>query len=103
MSAFALRDGRRAFGIFGTHKPHSMNWPLTIRNCTMQASYPIADTVTDTMVNATTWKSIWTKRGKIVEREFETIAPNGKVFREIDQGRDEKGRKFKNHLVFERP
>ena len=65
--------------------------------------YPIADTVTDTMVNATTWKSVWTKRGKIVEREFETIAPNGKVFREIDQGRDEKGRKFKNHLVFERP
>ena len=65
--------------------------------------YPIADTVIDTMVNATTWKSVWTKQGKIVEREFETIAANGKVFREIDQGRDEKGRKFKNHLVFERP
>jgi hypothetical protein len=65
--------------------------------------YPIADTVTDTMVNATTWKSVWTKQGKIVESELETIAANGKVFREIDQGRDEKGRKFKNHLVFERP
>ena len=65
--------------------------------------YPIADTVTDTMVNATTWKSVWTKRGKIVESELETIAANGKVFREIDQGRDEKGRTFKNHLVFERP
>jgi hypothetical protein len=65
--------------------------------------YPIADTVIDTMVNATTWKSVWTKQGKIVEREFETIAPNGKVFREVDQGQDEKGRKFKNHLVFERP
>jgi hypothetical protein len=65
--------------------------------------YPIADTVTDTMVNATTWKSVWTKHGKIVERELETVAPNGKVFREIDQGRDEKGRKYKNHLIFERP
>ena len=65
--------------------------------------YPIADTVTDTMVNPTTWKSVWTKQGKIVESELETIAPNGKVFREVDQGKDEKGRKFKNHLVFERP
>jgi hypothetical protein len=65
--------------------------------------YPIADTVTDTVVNSTTWKLVWTKHGKIVEREIETIAADGKVFREIDQGRDEKGRKFKNHLVFERP
>ena len=65
--------------------------------------YPIADTVTDTMVNPTTWKSIWTKHGKVVESELETIAPNGKVFREVDQGKDEKGRKYKNHLVFERP
>ncbi len=65
--------------------------------------YPIADTVTDTLINATTWRSVWTKRGKIVESEFETIAADGKVFREIDQGRDEKGRKFKNRLVFERP
>jgi hypothetical protein len=65
--------------------------------------YPLADTVTDTMVNATTWKSVWTKHGKIVESELETIAADGKIFREIDQGRDEKGRKYKNHLVFERP
>src|ERR1700679_4321226 len=65
--------------------------------------YPIADTVTDTVVNATTWKSVWTKHGKIVESELETIAANGKVFREIDQGRDEKGRKYRNRLVFERP
>ena len=35
--------------------------------------YPLADTVTDTVVNATTWKSVWTKDGKVVEREFETI------------------------------
>jgi hypothetical protein len=65
--------------------------------------YPIADTVTDTVVNATTWKSVWTKNGKIVERELETISADGKTFREIDQGKDEKGRKYKNHLVFERP
>jgi hypothetical protein len=65
--------------------------------------YPIADSVTDTMVNATTWKSVWKKHGKIVESEFETIGADGKVFREIDQGRDEKGRKYKNRLVFERP
>jgi hypothetical protein len=65
--------------------------------------YPIADTVTDTVVNATTWKSVWTKNGKVVERELETISADGKTFREIDQGKDEKGRKYKNYLVFERP
>jgi hypothetical protein len=65
--------------------------------------YPLADTVTDTVVNATTWKSVWTKDGRIVERELETISEDGKTFREIDQGKDEKGRKYKNHLVFERP
>ena len=65
--------------------------------------YPIADFVTDTMINATTWESVWMKNGKVVERELETISANGKIFREIDQGKDEKGRRYKNHLVFERP
>ena len=65
--------------------------------------YPIADTVTDTMITATTWKSVWTKNGKVVERELETISADGKTFHEIDQGRDEKGKKYKNRLVFERP
>jgi hypothetical protein len=65
--------------------------------------YPIADTVTDTMINATTWRSVWTKDGKVVEREIETISADGKIFREVDQGKDEKGKTFKNHLVFERP
>ncbi len=65
--------------------------------------YPVADSVTDTMVSATTWKSVWTKDGKVVERELETISADGKIFREIDQGKDEKGKRYKNHLVFERP
>jgi len=65
--------------------------------------YPVADTVTDTLVNATTWKSVWTKDGKIVERELETVSADGKTFRELDQGKDPRGKKFKNHLVFERP
>ena len=65
--------------------------------------YPIADCVTDTMLNPTTWESVWTKNGKIVEREIETISADGKIFREIDQGEDEAGKKYKNHLVFERP
>jgi hypothetical protein len=65
--------------------------------------YPIADTVTDTLVNATTWKSVWTKNGKVVERELETVSADGKTFRELDQGKDTNGKKFKNHLVFERP
>jgi hypothetical protein len=59
--------------------------------------------VTDTMINATTWESVWTKNGKIVERERETISPDGKIFHEIDQGRDEQGKKYRNYLVFERP
>jgi hypothetical protein len=65
--------------------------------------YPIADSVTDTMINATTWQSVWTKDGKVVEREWETISADGKIFHEIDQGKDEKGKKYKNKLVFERP
>jgi hypothetical protein len=65
--------------------------------------YPLADSVTDTLVNATTWKSIWMKDGKVVERELETISADGKTFRELDQGKDAKGKKFKNRLVFERP
>jgi hypothetical protein len=65
--------------------------------------YPIADSVTDTMINATTWESVWTRNGKIVERELETISADGRIFHEIDQGKDEKGKKYKNHLVFERP
>ena len=65
--------------------------------------YPLADSVTDTLVNPTTWKSVWMKDGKVVEREFETISADGKTFRELDQGKDAKGKKFKNRLVFERP
>jgi hypothetical protein len=65
--------------------------------------YPIADTVIDTMVSPTTWKSIWKKDGKTVERELEHISADGKTFREIDEGKDEKGRQYKNYLVFERP
>ena len=65
--------------------------------------YPIADTVIDTLINATTWKSVWKKEGKTVERELEHISADGKTFREVDEGKDEKGRQFTNHLVFERP
>jgi hypothetical protein len=65
--------------------------------------YPIADLVTDTMINATTWESVWTKNGKVVERELETISADGKIFHEIDRGKDEKGKRYKNYLVFERP
>jgi len=65
--------------------------------------YSIADTVTDTMVNRTTWKSIWKKNGKVVEREIEHISADGKTFRELDEGKDEKGRRYRNRLVFERP
>jgi len=65
--------------------------------------YAIADFVTDTMINATTWESVWTKNGQIVERELEEISADGKIFDEIDEGKDEKGKKYNNHLVFERP
>src|ERR1700693_5755186 len=57
--------------------------------------YPIADTVTDTLVNATTWKSVWTKNGKIVESELETISLDGKTFREVDRGKDAHGHQYK--------
>ncbi len=65
--------------------------------------YPIADTVIDTMVNPTTWKSIWMKDGKIVESEVEHISADGRTFRETDEGMDDKGRRYRNQLVFERP
>lgn len=59
--------------------------------------------MTDTIVNPTSWKSIWTKDGKIVESELQTISADGKTLRDTDKGRDEKGKKYKNRLVFERP
>jgi hypothetical protein len=65
--------------------------------------YPIADFVTDTMISPTTWESVWTKNGKVVEREIQTISADGKIFHEVDQGKDGNGKRFKNHLVFERP
>lgn len=65
--------------------------------------YPAADTVTDTLLNSTTWKSVWTKDGKIVESELQTISADGKTLRDTDEGKDEKGKKYKNRLVFERP
>jgi hypothetical protein len=65
--------------------------------------YPAADTVTDTLLNSTTWKSVWTKDGKIVESELQTISADGKTLLDTDEGKDEKGKKYKNRLVFERP
>jgi hypothetical protein len=65
--------------------------------------YPDADTVTDTMINSTTWKSVWTKDGKIVESEIQSVSADGKILRDADEGKDAKGKKYKNRLVFERP
>jgi hypothetical protein len=65
--------------------------------------YPMADSVTDTVVHARTWISVWTKDGKIVEREVQTLSADGKILRDTDEGKDDKGKKFKNRLVFERP
>jgi hypothetical protein len=65
--------------------------------------YPDADTVTDTIINSTTWRSVWTKDGKVVETELQTISTDGKILREDDKGKDAKGKKYKNRLVFERP
>jgi hypothetical protein len=62
--------------------------------------YPDADTVTDTIVKPNTWKSVWTKDGKVGERELLTISAYGKTFRDIDQGKDATGKKFKNRLIF---
>ena len=64
--------------------------------------YPLADTVTDTMVNTTTWKSVWTKDGKIVEREVQTISRGWQdAARHGLKVKIKHGRKFKNRLVFE--
>jgi hypothetical protein len=71
--------------------------PVAIRD------YPAADSVTDTMINSTTLKSVWTKDGKIVESELQTISADGTTLRDTDEGQDEKGKKYKNRLVFERP
>jgi hypothetical protein len=71
--------------------------PVAIRD------YPAADSVTDTMVNPTTLKSVWSKHGKIVESELQTISADGMTLRDTDEGQDEKGKKYKNRLVFERP
>jgi len=91
-----------------TDTPNFRTLPITFipsdQPCLVASiDYPIADTVIDTMVSPTTWTSIWIKDGKIVERELEHISADGKTFREIDEGKDEKGRRYRNYLVFERP
>jgi len=58
--------------------------------------------VTDTMLNSTTLKSVWTKHGKTVESDVPTIFADGKTLRDTDEGQDETGKSYNNRLVFER-
>jgi hypothetical protein len=64
--------------------------------------YPAADPMTDTMLNSTTLKSVWTEHGRIVESEVQTIFADGKTLRDTDEGQDETGTSYNNRLVFER-
>jgi hypothetical protein len=64
--------------------------------------YPAVDTVKATRVNATTWKLVFTKNGKVVEREVETISADGKTIRDMDQGKEENGKSYNDRLVFDK-
>jgi hypothetical protein len=59
------------------------------------------DTVKATKVNATTWKLVFTKNGKVVERETETISADGKTIRDTDQGTED-GKPYNDRLVFDK-
>ena len=55
------------------------------------------------MLNSTTLKSVWTKRGKTVESDVQAIFADGKTLRDTDEGQDETVKSYNNRLVFERP
>ncbi len=57
--------------------------------------YPAADTVTDTMLNSTTWKSVWTKDGKIVESELRRFPRMGRHCAIRMKGRTKKERSIR--------
>jgi hypothetical protein len=72
----------------------------------MRVQTLIGMSIATAILGLTTWSSTafaGKLDGKTVERELEHISADGRIFREIDEGKDEKGRQYKNQLVFERP
>jgi hypothetical protein len=69
---------------------------------TPATGYAAVDTVKATKINATTWKLVFTKNGKVVERVVETISADGKTIRDTDQGKEENGKSYNDRLVFDK-
>jgi hypothetical protein len=66
------------------------------------SGYAAVDSVKVTKVNAKTLKAVFTKNGKVVERETQTFSADGKTVRDLDTGKDENGKPFNDVLVLER-
>ncbi len=64
--------------------------------------YEAVDSVKVTKVNATTLKAVFTRNGKVVERETQTLSADGKSVQDLDTGKDEKGKPFTDHLVLDK-
>ena len=64
--------------------------------------YSAVDSVKVTKLNAKSLKVVFTKDGKIVERETQTLSADGKTVRDLDTGKDENGKPFTDHLVLDR-
>jgi hypothetical protein len=82
------------------------DWDLSIARSKFEPSPPMKKytmRVIDAGTGRLLIKSDWIDADGTAGHVEYSTAFDGKTFREIDQGKDEKGRKFKNHLVFERP
>ena len=66
------------------------------------SGYSAVDSVKVTKVHAKSLKAVFTKDGKIVERETQTLSADGKTVRDLDTGKDENGKPFTDLLVLDR-
>ena len=64
--------------------------------------YAAVDSVKVTKLTAKSLKAVFTKDGKVVERETQTLSADGKTVRDLDTGRDENGKPFAGHRVLPR-
>jgi hypothetical protein len=64
--------------------------------------YSAVDAVQVTKLNASSLKLVWTKNGKPVEHETQTLSADGKSVRDVDTGKDDKGKPFSDHLVLDK-
>jgi hypothetical protein len=66
------------------------------------SGYDAVDSVKLKQISPTTLKAVFTKDGKVIETETQTLSADGKTVHDVDTGLDDKGKRFTDHIVLER-